>query len=126
MTPPLTTIALIFILLSPPFSFAGGSISWTEVQAQIQKDDPFLADYIAAHLTVNRVGGALRVGHDDNGNSMVPGLQIATRLPPYHFYAKPKEENGDYTLYLTFEPSESGDGKTTVWQITIRKKLPAD
>ncbi len=57
---------------------------------------------------------------------MVPGEEVGTRLPPYNFFAKPKGENGDYTLYLTIEPVDSDDGKTTLWQITIRKKLPAD
>ncbi len=70
--------------------FAGGSIGWTEVQAQINKEDPFLAAFITEHLEFNHAGGAVRVGHDSEGKSTVSGLEIGTRLPPYQFYAKPK------------------------------------
>lgn len=121
-----TAFLFLLLLLSSPLCFAGGSIDWDEVRARIKKEDPFLADYIAAHFTVNRVGGAVRVGHDRNGNSMVEGEEIGARLPPYNFYAKPKEEKGDYTLYMTLEPADSKDPKITAWQITIRQKLITD
>lgn len=81
-----------------------------------------MASFISQHFDIAPSGGALRVGHDSEGKSMVEGLGIGTRLPPYDFNAKPKGSAGDYTLNLTFEPVSFDDGKTTEWQMTIRKK----
>jgi len=115
------------MLLLVPFALtvscmAGGSIDWERVSAEITKDDTFLATFIAQHFDVARSGLAVRVGHDRAGNSTVPGLGIGTRLPPYDFYAKPKGSAGDFTLQLILEPISFDNGKTTTWQVTIRKK----
>jgi hypothetical protein len=123
------TLLLIFLLLAASRAvpcYAGGSIGWDRVNAEITKGDPFLAAFIAAHFDVAPAGGALRVGHDHEGNSLVPGHEVGDRLPPYEFRAKSKGVAGDYTFYLTFEPISFDNGKTTMWQVTIRKKREAE
>jgi hypothetical protein len=115
---------LTFTLISMAPCRAGGSIGWDDVRKQIAKDDPFLADYIAKNFEMRPSGGAVRVGHDRDGNSLVEGVEVGTRIPPFEFPAKPRGAAGDYTLYLVFEPY--GDNKTTLWTLTLRKRLPTD
>jgi hypothetical protein len=119
--------SFLFALLALPFScFAGGSVDWERVSKEINKDDKFLAAYIAQNFDIATSGGAQRVGYDQSGNSTVPRLEIGTRLPPYDFNAKPKGSLGDFTLHITMEPISSDNGKTTTWQVTIRKKRDSE
>ena len=117
---------LLALLALPISGFAGGSIDWERVSKEISKDDKFLATYIAQNFDVATSGAALRVGHDQSGNSTVAGLEVGTRLPPYDFNAKPKGSLGDFTLHITLEPISSDNGKTTMWQVTIRKKRDSE
>ena len=87
---------------------------------QIRADDPFLAAFIVEHLEVAPSGGALRVGHDRDGNSTVPGLGVGQRLPPYDFDARPKGVKGGYSLHLHVERSTADFGKTSHWQLSIQ------
>jgi hypothetical protein len=105
---------------------AGGSIGWDRVSAEIAKDDPFLADYIAKNFEMRYSGGAVRVGHDKDGNSLVPCMEVGERMPPYEFPAKPLGAPGDFTLYITLEPRSFNNDKTTLWVLTLRKRLPSD
>ena len=105
---------------------AGGSLGWTEVSAQIAKEDPFLSDYIAKTFDVRSIGLGVRVGHDKDGNSLVPGLEVGERIAPFDFLAKPRGAAGDFTLLLTFESESYDDGKTNVWTVKVRKRLPID
>src|SRR4051794_38838922 len=79
--------------------FAGGSISWEEVRAQIQKEDPEFLALIERAFDIRHVGGALRVGHDASGKSTVEGVEVGTRMPPYEFPAKLKGTESNYTLH---------------------------
>lgn len=99
------------------FCLAGGSISWDEVATQIKKEDHFLATYITKNFDVAQIGDAIRIGK---------GSEAGKRIPPYNFYAKHKNTTGDYTLYITLQPSDLDTDKIHSWQITIRKKLPSD
>lgn len=108
------------------FCLAGGSISWDEVNIKIKKEDPFLAAYIIKSFDIAQIGDAIRIGRDNKGNSTVSGLEVGTRIPPYNFYAKPKNSTSDYTLYITLQPSDLDNNKIHSWQITIRKKLSSD
>lgn len=120
-------VLLLLTLIAPSVScMASGSIGWEQVSAEITKGDAFLSNYIAQHFDVATSGGALRVGKDQAGNSTVPGLGIGTRLPPYDFNAKPKGSDGDFTLHITLEPISFDNYKTTMWQITIRKKRESE
>ena len=121
----LPTVLAAYISLTMP-SLAGGSIGWDQVRAEIAKDDPFMADYIVRNFEVRRVGGGVRVGRDKDGNSLVPGLEVGTRIAPFDFPAKPLGAPGDYTLQLKLEPQSFDDGKTTLWTLTLRKRLPTD
>jgi len=105
---------------------AGGSVGWDQVRSEIAKDDPFMADYIAKNFEVRSVGGAVRDGHDKDGNSLVPSLEVGTRIPPYEFPAKPLGAPGDFTLYIKLEPTYFENSKTTLWVLTLRKRLPTD
>ena len=105
---------------------AGGSILWTTVHDEIATDDPFLVQFIDKTFEMRRSGGGVRVGHDKDGNSLVPGVGVGTRLPPFDFLAKPIGQDGDYTLHITLEPAEVSDPKSTLWVIHVRKRLPAD
>jgi hypothetical protein len=102
---------------------AGGSISWDEVRAQIQKEDPEFLALIEQAFDIRHVGGALRVGHDASGKSTVEGVEVGTRMLPYEFLAKLKGTESNYTLHLTFVPSEI---QGHPWQVTVRRKLDAD
>ena len=117
-----------FVLVTLCFSgqvFAGGSIGWDEVVPQITKDDPFLTGFIAKNFDVSPIGIGVRVGHDKDGNSLVPGVGVGTRIPPIEFYAKPKGAAGDYTLCITLEHFNA-DQKDLRWQMAIRHKLASD
>jgi hypothetical protein len=102
---------------------ASGSITWDEVRAQIQKEDPEFLALIERAFDIRHVGGALRVGHDASGKSTVDGVAVGTRMPPYEFPAKLKGSESNYTLHLTFVPSET-EGHP--WQVTVRRNLDAD
>jgi len=106
--------------------FAGGSVGWDQVRAEIMRDDPGLLAFIETHFDIRHSGGAVRVGRDASGNATIPELGVGARIPPYEFYAKPKDTPGDYTLYLTLEPTKPPRSEKVVWQVTIRQKLPND
>ena len=121
----------LLVLLAAYFALtaaclAGGSVGWDQVSAEVAKGDPFLADYIAKNFDVNHVGGAMRIGHDKDGNSLVPEMEVGDRIPPYEFYAKPRGGSGDYTLYITLDENSFDNGKTTLWVLSLRKRLPTD
>jgi hypothetical protein len=126
MKPFSTAFVLCLLLAFSTTCRAGGSIGWTEVSAKIAKEDPFLFDYIARTFDVKYVGGGVRVGHDKDGNSLVPGLEVGERIAPFEFLAKPRGAAGDFTLLLTFDTESYDDGKTNVWTVTVRKRLPMD
>ena len=115
-----------FYLATTIMGLAGGSVGWDQVRTEIAKDDPFMADYIAKTFDMRPSGGAIRVGHDDQGNSLAPPLGVGSRIPPYEFPAKPRGAPGCYTLYITLEPNCFDNGKTTLWVLTLRKILPSD
>ena len=116
-------LLLVGLMLIPSLVQAGGSITWDEVLNQIKKDDPFLANYITENFDMARSGGGIRVGHDKNGNSMVEGLGVGTRIPPYDFWGKPKGSKGDFNLHLMFEPIFQDDGsKPPFWMIKISRE----
>ena len=122
-----TLLAILFSLSFVLQIFAGGSIDWDQVKAEITKDDPFMADFITSQFDLQPVGDAVRIGHDKDGNSLAPELGgVGKRIPPYNFLAKPKAANGDFTLVMTLEPIASSDSKKTNWQITIRKRADHD
>ena len=102
---------------------AGGSISWAEARAQIQKEDPEFLTLIERAFDIRSIGGALRVGQDATGKSTVEGVEVGTRMPPYEFSAKLKGTESNYTLHLTFVPSEV-EGHP--WQVTVRRNPDAD
>ena len=104
-------------------AIASGSISWDEVRARIQKDDPEFLALVERAFDIRHVGGALRVGHDATGKSAVEGVEVGTRMPPYEFPAKIKGTDSLYTLYLTFSPSELGDH---MWQVTVRRNVDSE
>ena len=93
---------------------------------EIAKDDPFLVQFIDKTFEMSRSGGGLRVGHDRDGNSLVPGVGVGTRLPPFDFLAKPIGQDGDFTLHVTLEPADLGDPKATLWVIQVRKRLATE
>ena len=101
-------------------TFAGGSISWEEARAHIAKGDPVLIAWVEEHFEIRHSGGAMRVGHDASGKSMVEGVGVGTRLPPYEFPAKPKNAKGDYTFYLIFDYSDRSQDTKELWQVTVR------
>ncbi len=120
----LAVLAAYLVIMAP--CRAGGSIDWDHVRNEIAKDDPFLADYIAKNFEMSPSGGGLRVGHDKDGNSLVPGVEAGTRIPPYEFRAKPLGAAGDYTLNVTLDVGSFENGKATLWTLTLRKMLPSD
>jgi hypothetical protein len=124
---PLVRFVIIAIvawrLIVASTALAGGSISWDEVRAKIQKEDPEFLSFIERAFDIRHVGGALRVGHDASGKSTVEGVEVGTRMPPYEFLAKLKGSESNYTLHLTFVPSEI-EGHP--WQVTVRLNLDAD
>jgi len=123
----LNLLALFTIYLAlTTMCLAGGSIGWDQVRAEIAKDDPFLANYIAKNFEMRYSGGAVRVGHDKDGNSLVPGMGVGARMPPYEFPAKPLGASGDFTLFITLNPDSFDNGKTILWVLTLRKRLPSD
>jgi hypothetical protein len=104
----------------------GGSIAWEQAHAEISKDDPFLASFIAAHFDVAPAGAALLARSDPWGKSLVRGYKVGDRLAPYDFNAKPKGAAGEYNLHLSFEPLSFDGGETTTWEVTMRKKLESE
>ena len=119
-------VAAAFYWSSATASHAGGSIGWPQVHDEIAKDDPFLVQFIDKTFEMRRSGGGVRVGHGKDGNSLVPGVGVGTRLPPFDFLAKPIGQDGDYTLHVTLEPAEVSDPKSTLWVVHVRKRLPTD
>jgi hypothetical protein len=117
-------LALLLLIVPPP-ARAGGSLAWEEVAKRIRVQDPLLAAFIAEHLDVARSGGAVRVGHDKDGNSLAPPFEVGERIPPYDFDAKPKGAPGDYSLTIHLEEISYDDGKTSQWQISITRKRKA-
>ena len=101
-------------------AFAGGSISWEEARTHIVKGDPLLIAWVEEHFEIRHSGGAMRVGHDASGKSMVEGVGVGTRLPPYEFPAKPKGAKGDYTFYLIFDYCDRYNDTKELWQVTVR------
>ena len=115
-----------FVLCWSFCCFAGCSVGWDQVRAEIMRDDPGFLAFLEARFDVHHSGLAVRVGRDASGNATIPELGVGARIPPYEFYAKPKGTPGDYTLYLTFEPTTPPRSEKVVWQVTIREKLPTD
>ena len=120
----LILVAASFFVTST--SWAEGSLLWSQVRAEIAKNDPFLSEYITKTFDVSPVGTGIRVGHDDKGNSLVPGLGVGQRIPPYEFYAKPIGTAGDYTLSIKLEPVDFETDKVTLWTLTLRKRRSSD
>ncbi len=82
MRPRLLFVFLVFGLFLSA-AWAGGSIGWSDVKDRISKSDPELVAVIERAFSVNKVGGAVRLGHHF-------GERVGERVPPYEFNAVQK------------------------------------
>jgi len=91
------------ILLTAIFSnaFAGGSISWLEVVERIGHTDSNLIKIIQTQFSVDRVGGAVRIGNRADQE------HAGERIPPYEFNALQKDT--DKKVILTIDQSPDFD-----------------
>ncbi len=110
----------LILLIAGQSAWAGGSISWEDVQGRLAKDAPGLLRVIEEAFEVNRVGGALRLG-PRSVDVMEGPADVGQRVPPYTFYCKVKGHAGDYDLVL--EIGEQGGGG---WQFAVRERGPRD
>jgi hypothetical protein len=76
-------VITFFLSLSPFFAWAGGSVSWSDVEEILQKQ-PEVLQMLELSLDVESVGGATRLG-----SNFAPSLGGA-RICPYEFHAQVK------------------------------------
>jgi hypothetical protein len=74
-------------------AYAGGSIGWDDVKTRISKSDSEIIKIIETNFTVNKGGGALRLGHQF-------GDRVGERIPPYDFDAIRKATGEKYLLVI--------------------------
>lgn len=96
---------IVFLLLSIQ-AFAGGSIGWEHVKAQIARSDPELVKVIELNFAVNASGGGVRLGPHF-------GDRHGERVSPFEFGAVIRktgekvvlimEENDDYSYTGRFK-----------------------
>ena len=89
-------LVVLFILLTPFLSLAGGSFSIDRVLPLIQQNSD-LYHFVNSTLDLDRGGWATRIG--SHVNEALGGARIA----PYSIRAKPKGSSGPWIFYLMIE-----------------------
>jgi len=96
--------------------WAGGSIAWIDVRNRVRQSDPKLINRIEEVFSVNRVGGATRLGHQF-------GERVGERIPPYEFEAVRKSTGEFYRLVIDQSDDFEFTGRYKfTWQVFTRKK----
>lgn len=85
--------SVVFLLGFSSIAFAGGSISWEHVKADIAKDDPALVKTLEKHFTIARSGGGMRLGPHF-------GERAGERIAPYDFEAVHKKDGKACSLKI--------------------------
>jgi len=100
-------VSLICGLAFTSLSYAGGSIAWEEVAAQLSRSAPELLSVINDSFDVARVGGAIRLSA--RSIDVIEGrAEIGDRVPPYEFDCKPKGQPGPSSLHLRIDDWDDG------------------
>ena len=107
---------LIFLFLASvgfcSIAHAGGSIGWDDVKARISKSDSEIIKVIETNFTVNKSGGALRLGHQF-------GERVGERIPPYDFDTICKATGEKYRLVIDQSDDFEFTGRYKfTWKIT--------
>lgn len=108
-------VVLTLALLCLQSARAGGSIGWDDVKTRISITDPELVKTIEKSFTVNRSGGARRLGPHF-------GERQGERITPYEFGAE-NRETGEKCLLVI---EESDDHEFTGRFKFLVKHLPEE
>ena len=99
-------LALLFALACafPAPARAGVSVSLQEDGFPFLKKDPALLDFVQKCFEIENVGWAPNNGQSFTNSTGGP------RILPYGFRAKPKGQDGPYTVLVLIEQNAVGDG----------------
>jgi hypothetical protein len=101
----LVSACLISLIALLSHAFAGGSIAWSEAAARISRSDPNLVQIITKNFSVQRVGGATRIG------SRVDPERAGERVPPYDFNAVRRDTGKEVILKIDQSPDFDFTGR---------------
>ncbi len=101
--PLLAATLLLAAAFGPATARAGSSVGFIEDAVPFLKKDPSLLEFITKTLDIEDIGWAREGGRTFNKPE-------GERILPYGFRAKPKGQDGPYTLLVLVEANNGGKG----------------